>query len=321
MKTLLNFSGMGFEVGQTKSGLSHSPDCARKYFSYLRDAGVEFIDQGDCHIPNLSEKVKIHNGQDLVKIQWQKYVDVYHKTQELLDKDYPLVNWGGDHSVALSTAGAFLSKYSDGYVIWIDAHADLNLPEFSESGNFHGMPLAVLLNLKGVATEHFSWLSHTLDPKKLIYVGLRDVDPFEKEMIQSLGIKSYDFEVIKLQGIQSVAKEILEITKDSSVHVSFDIDSVDPRFAPSTGVPVKGGLTPHDVDVLCTDLLQKSKVRSIDIVEINPELGTSKQVDRTFLMALNFLSSVFNSNYLGDYYDCKGPGSDSEQFTQKSWDF
>ena len=321
MKKILNFSGMGFEVGQTKSGLSRSPDFARKYFSYLEDAGIEFIDHGSSLVPNNSEKVKIHHSSDLNKIEWQKYVDVYNKTQAILNEDYPLVNWGGDHSVALSTVGAFLSKYLDGYVIWIDAHADLNLPEFSESGNFHGMPLAVLLNLNNVACEHFTWLQKTLDPKKLIYIGLRDIDPFENEVISSLGIKNYDFEAIKMKGMKQITKEIIDIIKDSFVHVSFDIDSVDPRFAPSTGVPVKGGLNPHDIDILCTDLLSKSNVRSMDIVEINPELGTSKQVDRTFLMALNFLSSVFNSNYLGDYYDCKGPGSDSEQLTQRSWNF
>lgn len=321
MKTLLNFSGIGFEVGQTKNGLSLSTDFARKYFHYLNDTGLDFIDRGDCLIPNSQEKIKVHTNTDLVNIDLQKYNTAFEKTLQLLDYSYPLLNWGGDHSIALATVGAFIEKFRDGHVLWIDAHADLNLPDHSESGNLHGMPLAVLLNLNNIASEYFPWLKNYLKPEKLIYVGLRDIDPFEIEMIESLGIKSYDFKKIQELGMSTVAAQILKHTEGSDIHVSFDIDAVDPRFAPSTGVPVKAGLTPDDLDVFCEVLLKKSKVRSMDIVEINPELGTPKQVDRTFLIALNFLSSVFNSNIPGDTHDCISERSHYEQLAQIQRDF
>ncbi len=321
MKTLLNFSGISFEVGQTKNGLTQSTGFARKYFHSLKDSNLEFIDRGDAQIPNLQGKIKIHSNDDLINVEWDKYRFAYEKTQRLLMNSYPLVNWGGDHSVALATVGAFIEKFKNGFVVWIDAHADLNLPAHSESGNLHGMPLGVLLNLKNIADEYFPWLEQHLDPKKLIYVGLRDIDPFEKEMIDGLGIKTYQFKEIQSLGMKVVAHEILAYTSGEALHVSFDIDAVDPKFAPSTGVPVKEGLTPEDLSVLCEVLLKKSNVRSVDLVEINPELGTAKQVDRTFTVAFNFLSSVFNSNFSGDTHDCISERNFYEQSPQIEWNF
>ncbi len=316
MKTLINFSGLGFEVGQSKSGLTLSAEIARRYSSHLQEMGIELIDHGDAVIPNHNEKVKVFSDADLKNIEWQKYQTAYLKTKDLLNSSYPLLNWGGDHSVALATAGAFIDKIPEGYVVWIDAHADLNLPEYSLSGNVHGMPLAVLLNLNGIRTKHFKWLENSLDPKKLIYIGLRDIDPFEMSVIESLDIKAFHYKDIQKLGMGIIAKKILEITKGSPLHISFDIDSVDPKFAPSTGVPVKFGLTPNDLDILGEELFKKSEVRALDIVEVNPELGTETQVDRTYLIALNFLRSVFKNNYLGDNHDDIGKNYGREQFTQ-----
>lgn len=316
MKTLINFSGLGFEVGQSKSGLSHSTDFARSYFYYLQELGIDLIDHGDALIPNNNEKVKVFSDTDLKNIEWKKYREAYTKTSEILNSPYPLLNWGGDHSVALATVGAFVDKNPEGYVIWIDAHADLNLPEHSMSGNIHGMPLAVLLNLNGIRTKHFKWLEKSLNPQKIIYIGLRDIDPFEMSVIDSLEIKAFHYKDIQKMGMSIIAKRILEITKNNPLHISFDIDSVDPKFAPSTGVPVKFGLTPNDLDILGEELFKKSNVRSVDIVEVNPELGTSAQVDRTYLIAFNFLRSVFNNNYLGDNHDGIGEKNSREQFTQ-----
>lgn len=316
MKTKILFSGLGFEVGQSKSGLAQSSHAARNYFSYLEEMGIELIDSGDSLIPNIDEKIKVHSNEDLKNIEWQKYNAAYSKTKELLNEFFPLLNWGGDHSIALATVGAFVNQNPDGYVIWIDAHADLNLPEHSVSGNIHGMPLAVLLNLNGIRTKHFKWLEKSLDPKKLIYIGLRDIDPFEMSVIESLEIKAFHYKDVQKLGMSIIARRILEFTKGNPIHISFDIDSVDPKFAPSTGVPVKFGLTPNDLDILGEELFKKSDVRAIDIVEVNPELGTSLQVERTYLIAFNFLRSVFKNNYQGDNHDGIGERDYGSQLTQ-----
>ncbi len=307
---------MGFEVGQTKSGLSESGNIARRYFDYLAGLGIEILDQGDILVPNQNEKIKVFSDTDLAKVEWDKYKEAYSKIREMMNSAYPVLNWGGDHSIALATCGAFVDKNPEGHVIWIDAHADLNLPEYSQSGNLHGMPLAVLLNLNGIRTKHFKWLANSLDPKKLIYIGLRDVDPFEKSVIESLEIKSFYYSDVQKLGMNIIARRVLELTRGNPIHVSFDIDSVDPKFAPSTGVPVRSGLTPNDLDILGEEFLKKSDVRSLDIVEVNPELGNQSQVDRTYQIAFSFLRSVFKNNYRGDNHDGISERSKREQFTQ-----
>ena len=316
MKTNILFSGLSFEVGQSKSGLTLSSQYARHYFSYLQEMGLNLIDKGDSSIPNLNEKVKVHSDDDLKNIEWKKYSEAYSKTKELLNAPYPLLNWGGDHSVALVSVGAFVNQNPDGYVIWIDAHADLNLPKHSDSGNIHGMPLAILLNLDGIRTKYFKWIEKSLNPKKLIYIGLRDLDAFEMNVIESLEIKAFHYKDVQKLGMAIIAKRILEMTKNDPVHISFDIDSVDPKFAPSTGVPVRLGLTPNDLDILGEELFKKSDIRSLDIVEVNPELGSTAQVERTYLIAFNFLRSVFKNIYHGETYDGIGKRDSREQFTQ-----
>ncbi|MBC7540223.1 MAG: arginase family protein [Bacteriovorax sp.] len=321
METLINFSGIGFEVGQSKRGLIHSTENARSFFPALRDIGLNFNDFGDVPAQDHNSQIKVFSESDLVKIEWEKYKHAYGKTLSLLNDTIPLLNWGGDHSIAISTVGAFSCQYPDGFVLWIDAHADLNLPRKSLTGNFHGMPLSVLLNLEGIATEHFKWLRNILDPKKLIYLGLRDVDSYELSIIESLGIKTFFYEDILNLGINNIAEEILKITNGYPLHISFDIDSIDPSFAPSTGVQVEKGLTPNDLNILGEQLSRNSRIQSIDIVEVNPSLGTTAQVDQTYLIAFNFLRSIFNNNNSGGIYDGVGEGNQRKQFSEIEWFF
>ena len=320
MKKEINFSGIGFEVGQTVLDLSQSTKMARNYFPACRSDGLAFIDCGDVSFQNNKRPIKICSDNDLLKIEWNNYEQAYLKTLNLLKEKKPLLNWGGDHSIAISTVGAFADLFPDGFVIWIDAHADINLPNQSLSGNFHGMPLAVLLNLENIATENFKWLGKSLMPKNLIYIGLRDVDPFELSIIESLNIKSYFYSDIYNLGMRNIAKEILAITSGHPVHVSFDIDSIDPYFAPSTGVPVTNGLTPNELNTLGEQLLSHSNIKSIDIVEVNPVLGTEDQVDQTYLIAFNFLKSIFNNNfYQGESCDVMGKRIQGKYSTQMEW--
>lgn len=264
MDKKINFSGLGFDIGQMKSGLMTSPVTARNYFSILKNTDLEIFDCGDLNQENSDQRIKFFSEKDLKDMQWDKYHQAYLKTILLLKENTPLINWGGDHSVAISSVGAFKHCYNDGYVIWIDAHADLNLPCKSLTGNLHGMPLAILLNLDNVGSRSFKWITHFLDPKKLIYVGLRDLDPFEKDIISLLEINAITFEDIQRNGIDFVANEIVKIVKDDPVHISFDIDSVDPCYAPSTGVPVEKGFSPFDLEVLGKVFFQNLNIRSVD---------------------------------------------------------
>jgi arginase len=319
MDKYINFSGLGFDIGQMKRGLMTSPVTARNYFSIFKNAGLEIIDCGDLNQDDFSQRMKFFSENDLNKMKWDKYHQAYLKTILLLKENTPLVNWGGDHSVAISSVGAFKHCYMDGYVIWIDAHADLNLPCKSLSGNLHGMPMAILLNLDNVAISNFKWITHFLDPKKLIYVGLRDLDPFEKDIISLLKINSLSFEDIQKNGICFAAKKIVEIVKDNPVHISFDIDSVDPYYAPSTGVPVEKGFTPFDLEVLGSVFFQRLNIRSVDVVEVNPCIGTGLEVDQSYITAFNFLKSVFTNINLGDKNESMGKRNQAKRFNEMEW--
>lgn len=212
---------------------------------------------------------------------------------ENLSQNSILLNWGGDHSVGLSTVGAFSATYPRGYVLWIDAHADLNLPHVSPTGNLHGMPLSILLNLDDSRSTYLPWIRKSLLPEKLIYIGARDLDAFEVETIKNLNIKIIPAEEVRLLGMSTIAQEIYSIVADDPLHISFDIDSVSPDLAPSTGVPSLKGLEIQDLNELAKIISKHKEIKSVDVVEINPKIGNQNDVAQTYKIAFNFLTLLF----------------------------
>lgn len=289
---LLNFSGIGCEMGQMHRGLAASCVKASEYFSILENAGIDVVHRGVLMQERYS-RMKFFNESDIKKMKWDFFENVFEKTLGLLSEESLLLNWGGDHSVTLSTVSAFVNQFSEGYVIWIDAHADLNLPSYSLTGNLHGMPLSLLLNLNDIGRYNFKWMKTFLKPEKLVYLGLRDLDPFEQETIDKLGISAFTRKQIRQMGIDAVIDEILGKIGDAPVHISFDIDSVDPRLAPSTGVPVGDGLSDEELQKLAMRFRSSLDIRSVDMVEINPSIGNTLQVDQTFITAMHFLKNLF----------------------------
>lgn len=188
---------------------------------------------------------------------------------------------GGDHSIAVGTisgtAKAFRERMSrEIAVIWVDAHADINTPETSDSGNIHGMPVAFLT---GLATEKrqdiFGWLKdeHRLSTKKLVYIGLRDVDRGEKQILREHGIKAFSMHDVDRHGIGKVMDMALGwIGSDTPIHLSFDIDALDPMWAPSTGTAVRGGLTLREGDFIAECVHGTGNLIAMDLVEVNPSL-------------------------------------------------
>ena len=287
MNTSMNLLGLNIEYGQSQAGLRESVAYLLKEFApFARYHGAIEAAHG-------AGAWKIHRESDLrERLDLAPYFHAYQKITELLNLDQPLINWGGDHSVGVATAGAFLDNHHDGYVLWIDAHADVNLPAASPSGNFHGMPVSVLMNLTDVQWN-FPWMKQTLRPERLIYLGLRDVDPFEEDVLKILGIRHYRYADVQLRGMNSIASEILRVTMGHPLHVSFDIDSVDPREAPATGLHVPGGLTSRDLSALTFTLARHPLITSLDVVEINPRLGSPEDVRRTYALALKFMNELF----------------------------
>ena len=180
-------------------------------------------------------------------------------------KSNPVITLGGDHSIGHSTVSSSLSKFNDDLlVIWIDAHADLNTHESSISKNTHGMPVSGLIGLEP------NWINQTipkLKPENLIYFGIRDLDKAEIDFINKLGIRQFN----DLDGLTKYLDEVDIINK--KIHISFDIDSLDPSYLNSTGTLAQDGLKPSDVVDLYKYIQSKTNIVALDIVELNPELG------------------------------------------------
>ncbi|KAL8369563.1 hypothetical protein RB595_000071 [Gaeumannomyces hyphopodioides] len=191
---------------------------------------------------------------------------------------------GGDHSIAIGTIAGVAKGVRERFggrrevaVIWVDAHADINTPETSGSGNIHGMPVSFLTGLTTEdKEEYFGWLGpeHRLSLSKLVYIGLRDVDAGEKKILRDNKIKAFSMFDIDRYGIGRVMEMALaHIGSDTPIHLSFDVDALDPMWAPSTGTPVRGGLTLREGDFICESVHETGQLVAVDLVEVNPSLA------------------------------------------------
>ena len=213
--------------------------------------------------------------------------------------DFTLVV-GGDHSVAIGSIAGALAARPGLRVLWVDAHADINTPSSSPSGNLHGMPLALLLRLFEPPAPAFSWLAGTpaLQASALAYVALRDLDAGEVQLIGQLGIRAFTMADIDRKGIGAVMKEALKWLAAGSgsaaapLHLSLDIDACDPSVAPATGTAVQGGLSYREAHFICEACAESGRLVSMDIVEVNPLLGGESRGASTVANATAFVASA-----------------------------
>lgn len=194
------------------------------------------------------------------------YRDLYNLHNSYLHNNNKVITIGGDHSISLSTVASSVEKYKDDLVVvWVDAHPDLNTRASSLTQNIHGMPMAFSLGLDNLFDLP------TIKPNQLIYLGIRDIDPYEQHTINTLGIESYNMTKIKQYGLIDILNDINRI--DAPIHLSFDVDSIDPRHFKSTGTPVPNGFNIEDVWNIFSIL--KKNIVSTDIVEFNPYLSNN----------------------------------------------
>ncbi|MBG98203.1 arginase [bacterium] len=242
--------------------------------------------------------IEIDSRNDLKKDRNNSLKDVCLRLKSETFKNtllgyFPFV-LGGDHSIssgslsAVASAYSFENKESPG-LIWFDAHADLNTHLTSPSGNLHGMPLAALI---GEKVKHLSDVvgSSLFDPKKVVILGLRDVDPGETALLDKENITYFSAEEIKKQGLAEIAKKVSLITGDDYC-LSFDIDSIDPLFAPGVGTPVDRGFDPKEAIDLLDQILTKGNLLSLDFVEYNPLHDKGGKTKECVEKLLDFLIS------------------------------
>ncbi|KIW03050.1 arginase, variant [Verruconis gallopava] len=284
----LGLVAVGFNGGQMKSGVEAAPMAlieAGLIDQLKQDLEYEVSFDGEVHYYN-----EILPAEDPEYRNMKKPRSVSAVTKQLSKQVYDhalagkfVLTLGGDHSIAIGTisgtAKATRERLGrDIAVIWVDAHADINTPETSGSGNIHGMPVAFLTGLaKGDSDDIFGWIQddQRISVKKLVYIGLRDVDRGEKKILKDHGIKAFSMHDIDRYGIGKVMDMALGwIGSDTPIHLSFDIDALDPQWAPSTGTAVRGGLTLREGDFIAECVAETGSLIALDLVEVNPSLET-----------------------------------------------
>ena len=207
----------------------------------------------------------------------------------------PLV-LGGDHSVALGTLGGLASVHGPGGVLWIDAHADVNTPETSPTGNVHGMPLAAALGMAGDAFESSAWPLPALDPRKVALVGVRELDQGERRLLREAGVRVFTMSEIDRIGVERAVRESLDrIGGARFVHVSLDMDVLDPDVAPGVGTPVRGGLTYREAHLALELVAESELADALEVVEVNPILDRENTTART---AVELVASALGKRIL-----------------------
>jgi arginase len=207
----------------------------------------------------------------------------------------PLV-LGGDHSVALGSIGGLASLFGPGGVLWLDAHGDLNTPETTPSGNVHGMVLAAVLGLGGSGFESKAWPLPAVDPQRVALVGVRALDAGERERVRELGAKVFTMSDVDRLGVERAVRESLtHVAGPGFVHVSIDMDVVDPEVAPGVGTPVRGGLSYRESHLALELVAESGLASSFDLVEVNPIFDRENQTGK---LAVELVASALGARIL-----------------------
>lgn len=291
--------GAPFSKGQKRRGVEHGP-------KVIRDAGlIERLSNLDYSVHDFGDLNFHHLERDepYMDVKFPRTVGAANKrlsgaVSSAVSAGHTLIMLGGDHSLAIGSVSGHAQQCPDLCLIWVDAHADINTPTTSPSGNLHGLPVAFMLKelqAKMPDIPGFSWTKPFLNSRDLVYIGLRDVDPGEYQILKSLGIQYFTMRDIDRLGIQRVMEVTLDhvlARKQRPIHLSFDIDAFDPSLAPATGTPVNGGLTYREGIYIAEEIHNTGLLSVMDLVEVNPVLGASPEaVEATASLAVDVIAS------------------------------
>lgn len=261
------------DLGQDRRGVDMGSSAIRyaRLSQVLEDLGYPVTDFGNVETPIL-ETVEEEKGADVVGAIRGVCEEVAGRATGMISDGLFPVFLGGDHSISIGTVSGVARADGSIGVLWLDAHADFNMPETSPSGNVHGMPLAIitgrghpdLVNIGG---------GTAVRGEDVAVVGLRSVDREERELLAEAGVNVYTMKDVDAYGVASVVRSALRnLSHLDRVHLSFDLDVLDPEIAPGVGTPVRGGLTYREAHLLMELINEAAVITSIDIVEINPIL-------------------------------------------------
>ncbi len=291
--------GVPMDLGQNRRGVDMGPSAIRYagLQTRLERIGWTVCDGGNISVPGLEEIPGLetvegrpaHHLSAVVRVARQ----VYERACRCIEMGERAVFLGGDHSISLGTVAGALQQPGRVGVLWIDAHGDFNTPAISPSGNIHGM---VVSGLMGLGPAAFMVGQRPLRTDQIAMIGVRDLDPDERTALRASGIKVLTMRSIDENGMANVVHAALNTLGNvDAIHVSFDLDSIDPEYAPGVGTPVPGGLSYREAHLLMEMLADDGRVRSLDLVEVNPILDIG---NRTAEVAVGMAASVFGQRIL-----------------------
>lgn len=295
--------GCPFSGGQTRPGVDEGPIRMVEAGLINQLEGLGWKVKFDGH--HQFEDIKVADDPPIGILKNPRLVSRVTKSvarvvgDHIAKRELP-VTLGGDHSLALGTISGTLSVHPETCVVWIDAHADINTAESTVSGNIHGMPVSFLLGI-GRKIPEFSWVKSLLKTQRLVYIGLRDVDMGEKQILRENNIKAFSMHDVDKHGIGKVVEMALDHVnpnRDLPIHLSFDVDALDPSVAPSTGTPVRGGLSFREGHYICEAISETGLLVALDLMEVNPSLADYDSVQQTVAVGCSLVRSALGETLL-----------------------
>jgi arginase len=281
------------DLGQRRRGVDMGPSAVRyaDLDARLRGLGHVVIDNGNLDVPlpeneppDNSRARHLHSIAGVCR-------DVYAAAQVCVEHGETAIFLGGDHSISIGTVSAMVSRPEPLGLLWVDAHGDFNTPEITPSGNVHGMALAALLGQGAPDLTNIGHPGAKLKPAQVVLLGVRDLDIGERQALHASGVLVITMREIDEMGLAAAARLALDrLARLPRLHVSLDMDALDPDVAPGVGTPVPGGLSFREAHLLMEVLSDAGKVSSLDIVEVNPILDDR---NRTARLAVELAASLF----------------------------
>jgi arginase len=290
--------GAALDLGAGRRGVDMGPSAIRyaDLDDRLRELGIECEDWGNVETA-VAEATASGNPQARFLAQIKETCErIARAVARAVEEGRTPIVLGGDHSIALGTLGGLASVYGPGGVIWLDAHGDLNTPATSPSGNVHGMPLAAALGRDPESFASEAWPLPVVLAEHVVLIGVRSLDEGEREFVRESGIGIYTMSELDRRGIEPVMREALERVKGAAfVHVSLDMDVVDPEMTPGVGTPVRGGLSYREAHLALELVAESELMTSLEIVEVNPILDRGNE---TATLAVELAASAFGARIL-----------------------
>jgi len=295
----LSIIGMPMDLGQRRRGVDMGPSAIRYagIVERLKPLFDEVHDLGDIPIGRPEVVVDKESNLRNLDLVAEKSALLAEKVDAAVESGaFPLV-LGGDHSIAIGTLAGVSKHYNNLGVIWYDAHGDLNTAETSPSGNIHGMPLAASIGLGHSKLTDIGGYAPKVKPENVVIIGARALDDGEKDLIKEVGMKVYTMHEIDRMGMAQVMEETINYLKGKTdgVHLSLDLDGLDPNDAPGVGTPVIGGISYRESH-LAMEMLEEAKIiTSAEFVEVNPILD---EKNKTARVAVELMGSLFGEKLL-----------------------